>query len=355
MASLTSRASSVIRIMSVPTALALALPAGASLWSTPIAFPSGTAVWANQAQPNGIGQHFDILKPTGSDPTTGKPIYAVGTDGVADLTITTKVYNFNGSRWASVQGGKTNAGLEASTRMDWGTSRSGDAAMVSMELRFDAALMLTAGDFAMQLISANGTSALYEWTMITLGTANQSPFDPARINDYTALDYNNTGSGTYYNSLGSLTGNAGTEARLGTGRSISQFLAGTPGTAISGGLVQPGWYSIDDFNAIVFDAPEAYLDNPFPGDGAIDDNQNLTGTALGLNPNAPITSITVWFGGHDVAFDSDGDGFTTTETNIYERIAALTLGTSSASPVPEPGFTTLLILAIGCMLLSRRR
>jgi len=157
------------------------------------------------------------------------------------------------------------------------------------------------------------------------------------------LDYNNTASGTFYSTAGRPTGLAGTGQRLGTGRSISQFLSGAPDNAVSGGLVQPGWYSIDDFNAVVLDAPEDFLNNPLPGDGSIDDNQTITGDSLGLDPRTPLTAITIWFGYHDVGFDSDGDGFTATDTNIFERVAGLTLGSEGTlSPAPEPGPITLL-------------
>ena len=50
------------------------------------------------------------------------------------------------------------------------------------------------------------------------------------------------------------------------------------------------------------------------------------------------------FGYHDVGFDSDGDGFTATDNNIYERVAGLTLGSFETTiPVPEPGAISLLL------------
>jgi hypothetical protein len=130
--------------------------------------------------------------------------------------------------------------------------------------------------------------------MITLGKASDAPFDVASLDEYSALDYNNTRSGSFYSTAGLPSGLAGTAQRLGPGRSISQFLRGAPGSAVSGGLVQPGWYSIDDFNAGVFDGPEQYLDNPLPGDGSIDDNQTITGASLGLDPETPLSAITIW-------------------------------------------------------------
>ena len=353
------------RILSLCFVLA-ALPASASLWTVPLTFqefggslggfPAGRLDWATKGNPYAPPQTYDVLRQTGSDPETGKIIYSAGQDGTGDLTITSQIQDFSGGRWANLYAGKSNGGLEAGARVNWGTSRSGDSALISLELRFDPALQLTASDFSMRLISANGTSELYEWTMMTLGTASEAPFNPARINDYTAQDYNQIISGTYFNAAGGLTGQQGTGQRLASSRSISQFLAGTPGTPISGGLVQPGWYSIDDFNAVVYDGPEEFLDNPFPGDGLIDDNQTITGAMLGLDPKAPLTAITIWFGYHDVAFDTNGDGFTASDTNIYERVSSLTLGSSvPANVVPEPALPSLLGGLIGGLALRRRR
>ncbi len=116
------------------------------------------------------------------------------------------------------------------------------------------------------------------------------------------------------------------------------------------------WYRVGDFNAVVFDGPEELLDNPFPGDGEIDDNPALTGTMLGLDPGTPLTAITVWFGYHDVAFDTDGDGVTSSDTNIYERVANLTFGSSNpVAHVPEPTLPSLLTLLCGGFLPRRRR
>lgn len=336
----------------------------ASLWSVPITFqespgaldgfPVGKVEWATQAQPGPAAQVFDVLKATGTEPTSGQAVFASGQDGVPDISITTRVIDYSGGRWDHLYGGKTSGGLEAGARVALDSSISGDAAVVCMELHFDPSLNLTAGDFAMRLVSSNGTSELYEWTMITLGTAAEAPFNINRINDYTALDYNNLSSGAYYSPTGTPTGNAGTGNRLGTGRSITQFLSGAPGSPVSGGLVQTGWYGIDDFNAVVVDGPEDFLHNPFPGDGAIDDNQTITGHSLGLAPESALSSITIWFGYHDVGFDSDGDGFTATDTNIYERIAGMTLGSQNPVAVPEASPAVLGFLT-GAALLKRRK
>lgn len=339
--------------------------ARASLWSVPVTFqeaagtlggfPVGKVEWANQAEPGPAPKTFDVLRQTGIDPVSGQKTYEGGQDGTADLTVTTRVIDYSGGRWDHVYAGKSSAGLEAGSRVGLDTSISGDCAVVCLELLFDPTLNLTASDFAMRLISSNGTSELYEWTMVTLGTANEAPFNINRINDYTALDYNNTSSGTYYTATGGLTGGDGSGNRLATGRSITQFLSDTTGSPVSGGLVQAGWYGIDDFNAVVVDGPEDFLHNPFPGDGSIDDNQTITGQSLGLLPGSPLTAITVWFGYHDVAFDSDGDGFTSTDTNIYERVAGLTLGTQTPSAVPETSSFLLALGALAALQMGRKR
>lgn len=317
-------------------------------------YPTNAVEWSNQSNPGPVTQNFDVLKPVASSPESGPGHYGSGQDGVTDLSVRTRVIDYTSGRWDHLYAGKNSTGLETGARVAVNTSITGDCAVVCMELLFAPYLNLTASDFAMRLVSTNGTSELYEWTMVTMGTADEAPFDIGRIDDYTALDYNNTASGTFYNAAGGPTGNAGTGNRLATGRSISQFLSGKAGTGVSGGLVQKGWYGIDDFNAVVRDGPEDLLNNPWPGDGAINDNQTITGSSLGLDPSAKMTAITIWFGYHDVAFDSDGDGFTSTDSNLYERVSSLTLG-GPLTVVPETSSSLLGIVGLAALQMRRKR
>lgn len=88
-------------------------------------------------------------------------------------------------------------------------------------------------------------------------------------------------------------GRPGTGERLASSRSISQFLADAPAAPVSGGLVRPGWYAVNDCNARVFDGPGSDWDNPFSQQGRLDDNSLFTGAAPGLAPRDQISGFTV--------------------------------------------------------------
>ena len=170
------------------------------------------------------------------------------------------------------------------------------------------------------------------------------------------MDYNETGSGTYYDALGVPSGSSGTGRQLGRGRSISQYLSASPGSGVSGGLVQPGWFALDDFNARIFDGPEELAANPLASDGSLEDNVTISGTRLGLPAEEHIQRFTVWMGYHDVAFDSDGDGFTATGGNPFVSVSQLSLGcTPVLAVIPEPGVGGIAVLLAGAGLIRRRR
>lgn len=338
--------------------------AATTLWSTDINFNeflgnaggfSATATTLStslDSQP--VVQSFDIVRPVGIDPASGKMIYAEGQDGIPDMVLTARTISANGDRWGAAYTRMQQNLVRSVVSVGAGESQSGDSALNVVEISFNQALGITADQFAMRLNSTNGTSELYEWTMVTVGAINDAPFTPQQIQAYTPADYSVFTSGTFYNALGQPTGAAGTGNRLDTGKSISQFLSGGPATAVSGGLVQDGWYSIDDFNARIYDAPEDDDTNPVAGDGAIDDNQTVTGLTLGGNTGDSFQTVTLWFGLHDVALDSNGDGFTGTNGNVFEGLTQITIGASAPDAVPEPGKLVLLGIS-GIFLLSIRK
>jgi hypothetical protein len=298
-------------------------------------------------------RHYDVLRQTGTD-AGGMAIFGSGQDGTADLTLRTRVVDGSAGRWTGVQAGKRPSGYNGGATIAGSTSRSGDWGLVALEFRFAPGMEISADQFALRLTSANGTTEAYEWSMVTLGGADDAPFSMADIGNYRASDYTALGSSTYYNGLGGLTGQPGTGERLATGRSMSQFLSGASAAPVSGGLVQRGWYAVDDFNAWVFDGPEAEWDNPYAEQGTLDDNPLITGTALGLAPGEHITGFTLWIGMHDVGFDSDGDGFTATDGNPFVSLAGLTLGCAEPEAVPEPSAAALALLVFGGLIRRKR-
>jgi hypothetical protein len=332
------------------------------VWSESLNFlefagqPGGFASGAGTIQ-MGAGmsapQAYDVLRPTGTH-ASGLPVYGKGQDGITDMTVRARVWDGAGGRWDSVRAGQTAVGgyLGGATMVQ-GTSRPGDWGLVALEFQLAPGLGVTAEQFALRLISANGTTEAYEWTMVTAGGMDDAPFSLSLMGSYQPTDYTDTGSGTYYNSMGGVTGLPGTGDRLATGRSMSQFLTGAAAAPVSGGLVQPGWFAVDDFNAWILDGPEADLDNPYAEDGTLDVNPLISGARLGLQPGAGVTTFTIWIGINDVGLDSDGDGFSHTDGNPSVRLAGLSLGASVVQGIPEPGSCAL--LGAAALLAGRRR
>jgi hypothetical protein len=285
---------------------------------------------------------YDVLRQTGTDAGSGMALFGAGQDGTVDLTIRTQVFDGSGGRWAGLRAAKTPGGFTAGATIAQGASRPGDWGLVALEFQFAPGLAVTADQFALRLLSANGTSEAYEWTMVTLGGAGDAPFSMSLLGSYDPSDYSDLGSSTYYNAAGGISGQPGTGQRLGTGRSISQYLSGGSAAPVSGGLVQRGWYAVDDFNAWLFDGPEGDWDNPYAEDGTLDVNPFINGAALGLVPGERVSSFTVWIGVHDVGLDSNGDSFSSTDGNPFVTVADLRLGASSLLLVPEPACAGLL-------------
>ncbi len=353
------------QIAPVLTILGLSAPAltAAAVWNSSIffnefagsagGFESGPVTYAGTGSAATATRQYDVLRAVSTDPRSGQLICAPGQDGVSDLTITSRVMTSNGGRWGTTAASNTGSGLQSSSLLLNSTSRSGDSALVAFEISFAPGLEVTADQFALKLVSGNGYAELYEWSMVTLGGYADAPFDPAHIADYRATDYSQTGSGTYYNAMGVPTGGPGTSAPLANGRSMSRFLTGAPGST-QGGLVQQGWFAAEDFTGINYDGPEDNATNPESGTGSYNGNLTVSGSTLGLDPHSRLNTFTVWFGYNDVGFDSNGDGFTSTDGNNIGRITRIDLGASLVTPVPEPG-TGMLCLVAGMLALRRRR
>ena len=294
----------------------------------------------DQANSGSILRSYDVVQSGVANVLTGQPTYVLGQDGEMDLTIRTHLLDGSAGRWAKVAAEQRHGALRMNSLVDIGTSRPGDFAVVAFEVSFSSALGVTADQLAIRLASANGSSQLYEWSMVTMGGLNDAPFTLGQLGNYNGGIYN---SGTPQA--------AGNGDPLPTGRSISQFLAGEPSsTSPSGGAVANSWWAIDDFNTQVPNGDESF--GVTGGDGRIDDNQTITGGQLGF-AGQPLTSFTVWFGVHDVAFDTNGDGFSLTEASPAASFTGMTFGTNLAA-IPEPSGAVLLLLGLGISLRRKR-
>jgi hypothetical protein len=72
---------------------------------------------------------------------------------------------------------------------------------------------------------------------------------------------------------------------------------------------------------------------------------------LGLADHENVRCFTVWFGYNDVGFDTNGDGFTATNSNQEASLRQIQLGAT----IPEPGTAAMLVGILLPAILWRRR
>ena len=326
---------------------------GATLWSLPVRFtefqgrPGGFE--ANGSTPlvledgSGDGEttrSYDILRPGAA-----AGVVVRGQDGAADLSVRSVVLDNDGGRWGTLQLERDRGRLNGHATVTTGTSRMGDSAVMAFELTFAAGLGVTADQLAVNLAGINGRGDLYEWAFVTVGGVEEAPFDPAAAADYTAYDYNVVPGG--------MIPGQGPNAVLANGRPMSAFLAGENRTTATAGLVEPGWWAADGFNVAVKGNVEG-PQNPAPSATAAEKSFTVTGAALGLVGTQLVEKVTVWFGFNDVAFDTNGNGFTRTAGNQTQRLASITLGASTPSVIPEPELAVLVPLGLAFLLFRSR-
>jgi len=208
---------------------------------------------------------------------------------------------------------------------------------------------VTADMFSTRHTSTNGNSEGYEWAQIFL---NGVPAGlEANIGNYQNIHYSDVSRSSNFdaagNWLGTPTQNSGSDPIGGTelpnNMTISEFLGGSAGS----GLNAPGWYSADGFNTEIYDAPEHSNGmNPQAGDnpdsvsaedlgGSGGTSSNLSGIDghFGLSDGDLVTQVTYIFGLTDVAFDTDGDGCTQTNTLPAAGVTEFNLGFSESCNV----------------------
>jgi hypothetical protein len=267
---------------------------------------------------------------------------------VTDLSIRSQVIDGSDGRWQTAQIERQNSRFRAHAVTTASTSRSGDSALMAFEISFNPSMPITADRLSVNLANINGRGELYEWAFVTVGGIDEAPFDPADVAAYSARDYSVVPDGV-------TPGPGGPAGALATGRPISSFLTGDARTTPADGLVEPGWWAAENFNVEVRGGAEAG-GNPRPAAGANGRAATVTGADLGLSADSIVQRLTVWFGFNDVAFDTNGDGFTRTAGNQSGVLASLTIGASQPDsiPVPEPGLPLLLAFS-AAIILGRAR
>ncbi len=321
------------------------------------------------------GEHtnsYDVLRNGGGN------YYTEGTDGKADFSITSRVLSSTGA-WSRMNATiDSNNGLGVNATMQSGKSRPGDWGLVAYTVTLSADLQLKANDLSVRLSNVNGDGEIYEWAMVTLGTAEQAPFASldangklqTAIGNYKNTNYNNFNGGSFYNADGTTkVGGVATGAQLPLGKTITQFLAGEPagsrdylnpdGSFINRGthIVKDGWVSLDNYTVKVFDAAPSDSNtaapiNPRNYTSNYDDEVDITGAELAMGPGDAVTSFTIWLGYNDVA-TAKADGFTRTNADMFGYLSSIKIGNSLAS-IPEPSAMVLALLAGACCFRRRR-
>ena len=284
---------------------------------------------------------YDLFNTGGTKPVSGQ-------DGRADVWIRSQVVDGSNGRWADLVTEKRRDNLQAHATVLGGTSRSGDYGVVAMEFTLSSDLRVTAGELAIQLASLNGRGDLYEWTFVTVGGVEDAPFDLSAIGRYTAGDYSRVPGDL-------LPGTGRNNDVYANGVPMSQFLQGNGSSKPVNGLVQNGWWSADGFNVNVSAAEEAAPNNPKPAGGSFGGSGTVTGMSLGLGSDQEVSRFTVWFGFHDVGFDTNGDGFTQTETDQVGAVTSLRVGSTLSGPLPVPEPAAAAIVPLALVFLLRRR
>lgn len=285
-------------------------------------FPSSTTTLMSG---DGSTYTFNCDIYTGSGAAGVPPL--AGADGTTDLVITGMIVESPGNNWGQVEGDYATSS-SGSFRSDYtigGCSAENMWAYVKFDFAFTGALSsIQSNQFTTRHTSTNGSSEAYEYTLITLNGTGNTTIE-ANIGNYNNLsDYQ-------------------------AGITMSEDILGmTDGDGSPGGQMIPGFWAVDDFNTTVLPPPaqEASTTNPAAGNGSVDDNQTISGAAsndsgdgnFGLAEGAIVQNVTYYFGLQDVAFDTDGDGCTKTNTLPSAGVTEFVIGYEETTAVELASF-----------------
>lgn len=248
--------------------------------------------------------------------------YEEDQDGTDDIMISiTVVRNVLGPGWNNDEVDWDDAGAFRHKfnigPLNNGSSVENDFSYAVIEVTFLNGLVVDSDNLCFSSTSTNGSSEFYEYGLFYANNA----LNPAGISSYTNDIY------------------GGCNAAIQT--SMGNFLLGNIGT-VSEGNIAPGVYTDDGLNTSVScpPVPEAATTNPGAGNGPSNGASNITGAMMGLAAGTPITSFTAVLGLHDVAYDTDGNGFTNSNSNPAARFSNLCIGNSMACPMC-PDMTTI--------------
>ena len=241
--------------------------------------------------------------------------YEEAQDGIDDIMVSISVVrNVAGPLWNNDEVDWDDAGAFRHKfnigPLNNGSSVENDFSYAIIEMTFLNGLVVDSDNLCFSSTSTNGSTELYEYGLFYANNA----LNPAGIASYTNDIYGGC--------------NAASQT------SIGNFLLGNTGIVSEGNLA-PGIYTDDGLNTTVMcpPAPEAATTNPMAGNGPSNGVSNVTGAMMGLPAGTPITSFTAVLGLHDVAYDTDGNGFTNSNSNPAGRFSQLCIGNSTACPM----------------------
>lgn len=284
-------------------------------WCAAIGGATATLVDADAGQTT-FTFDVDVVMPDGTTcPSTGLDNYAEGADGIDDISVSITVMS---NQDADSSWSEDHLDFDcANDRFDHDLTVSGnnsgsspnDYSFAMIEFTFLNGLCVDIDNFGFDSGSTNGSSEMYEHGLFFVNGA----LPTGSLTTYTNDDYNGC--------------NGATQTTMGN------FLLGTP--MVSEGNIAPGVWTDDGLNTGVAcpPTPEAATVNPAAGTGGNNGVDPCGAADWNLPPGTPVTSFTTILGLQDVAYDTDGNGFTSSNTSPIARLNEIKIGKACACPV----------------------
>ena len=284
-------------------------------WCTAIGGATATLVDADAGQTT-FTFDVDVVMPDGTTcPSSGLDNYTEGADGIDDISISITVMSNQDadSNWSEdhldfdCANDRFDHDLTISNNN--ATSSPNDYSFAMIEFTWLNGLCVDIDSFGFDSGSTNGSSEMYEHGLFFVNGA----LPTGNLTTYTNDDYNGCNGATQ--------------------TTIGNFLLGAP--MVSEGNIAPGVWTDDGLNTTVSCPPtaEAAGTNPDAGTGGNNGVDPCGAMDWNLPPGTPVTSFTTILGLQDVAYDTDGNGFTSANTSPIARLNEIKIGKVCACPM----------------------
>lgn len=297
-------------------------------WQTTIGFDEadwcpasgggGTIIDADAGQTT-ITFDVDVVMPDGTTcPSTGLDNYMEGMDGIDDISVSITIMSNQDtdSNWSEdhLDFDCVNDRFDHDLTINGNNAGSSpnDYSFAIIEFTWLNGLCVDIDNMGFDSGSTNGSSEMYEHGLFFVNGA----LPLGSLGTYTNDDYNGCGGTTQ--------------------TTIGNFLLGTP--MVSEGNIAPGVWTDDGLNTGVTCPPTAESSgtNPDAGTGGNNGVDPCGATDWNLPPGTLVTSFTTVLGLQDVAYDTDGNGFTSSNTGPIARLNEIKIGKACACPVTNP-------------------